>query len=582
MRSFLCICIISPMRILKIGRRAERMRCLLSVLAVLAARVSWCADSTSGANDVLLNLFVEKGYVSKQEADSVKAEAAKRQAELDQYKAAAAALQTETDDLKAQVAELKAAQTDLSQTNNMPELMRSPVGKALQKVVLFGDIRLRYESREAQDSQNGNIKLDRERYSIRLGVRGDLADDFSYGLRLETSSNPRSSWVSMGTSASGTPYQGPFGKSTAGINVGQAFIGWHHDDWVDIKVGKMPNPLYTTPMVWSGSLNPEGAAETFKHTVGDAEFFATFGQFVYQDANPNQASPGYYFNTYPGNGQPIFLLAWQGGFNYHLTKQVSLKVAPVLYYYSGDGANTSQSVSSVNPSFADTYVGQGIKPGQGGAAGYSGYPGGYYDGFTANQTGINDLRVLEIPAELNFKSSHVNVRLFGDYAVNLLGNDRAQAAYTASQAGANVPNNGLNNYAIQPISSAQTQDVVAYQFGIGFGSTNFVAGPMQGVVYGTSSSRNAWEVRTYWQHIEQYSLDPNLIDTDFFNGCENMQGIFAAVAYGLSDNVIVTFRYGNAQRINANLGTGGSGQDIPQMNPISRYTLFQVDLGVRF
>ena len=85
------------------------MRCILSVLAVLAARGSWCADSTSDANDVLLNLFVEKGYVSKQEADSVKAEAAKRQAELDQYKAAAAALQTETDDLKAQVAELKAA-----------------------------------------------------------------------------------------------------------------------------------------------------------------------------------------------------------------------------------------------------------------------------------------------------------------------------------------------------------------------------------------------------------------------------------------------------------------------------------------
>ena len=141
---------------------------------------------------------------------------------------------------------------------------------------------------------------------------------------------------------------------------------------------------------------------------------------------------------------------------------------------------------------------------------------------------------------------------------------------------------GSQTYSIQPISSPQTQDVKAYQIGFGIGSTNFLAGPMQGVVYGTSSSRNAWELRTYWQHIEQYSLDPNLIDTDFFNGCENMQGIFAAVAYGLSDNVIATFRYGNAQRINANLGTGGSGQDIPQMNPISRYNLFQVDLGVRF
>ena len=97
-----------------------------------------------------------------------------------------------------------------------------------------------------------------------------------------------------------------------------------------------------------------------------------------------------------------------------------------------------------------------------------------------------------------------------------------------------------------------------------------------------TSRKHAWEVRTYWQHIEQYALDPNLLDSDFFEGRANLQGFYAAAAYGLTDNVIGTIRYGYAQRINDKLGTGGSNQDIPQMNPISRYNIFQVDLTLRF
>ena len=55
-------------------------------------------------------------------------------------------------------------------------------------------------------------------------------------------------------------------------------------------MGKMPNPLYTTTLVWNGNISPEGAAEQFKYTVGPADFFANFGQFLYQDMNPISAS----------------------------------------------------------------------------------------------------------------------------------------------------------------------------------------------------------------------------------------------------------------------------------------------------
>lgn len=279
------------MRKIEIKRFTIWLTSLLLAPAMLGAGQAAAADSAP-SSDLLLNLFVEKGYVSKSEADKVKAEAEQRQAELNQYKETAAALKAETEALRAEVATLR-AQADFSSTNDLPALEKSKMSNALEKMVVFGDIRLRYEQRSAEDPQGGKITLNRERYSLRLGVRGDLTDDFNYGLRLETSSNPRSSWTTFGTSTasgSGGAYQGPYGKSTASINVGQAYIGWHHDDWIEITLGKMPNPLYTTTLVWSGSINPEGAAETFKHSVGEADFFTTFGQFVYEDTNPNQAS----------------------------------------------------------------------------------------------------------------------------------------------------------------------------------------------------------------------------------------------------------------------------------------------------
>ena len=103
-----------------------------------------------------------------------------------------------------------------------------------------------------------------------------------------------------------------------------------------------------------------------------------------------------------------------------------------------------------------------------------------------------------------------------------------------------------------------------------------------GLVYGSTSRKNGWEFRTYWQHVEQYALDPNLLDSDFFEGRGNLEGVYAAFAYGFTDNLIGTIRYGYAKRINKNLGTGGSNQDIPQMNPINQYDIVQVDLGFRF
>jgi len=443
---------------------------------------------------------------------------------------------------------------------------------------LFGDLRGRYEDREAKDPTGGRIDLQRMRFALRLGLRGEADDNFYYGFRLETAANPRSPWVTFGQSSTSVPYQGPFGKSTSGLDVGQIYIGCRPTDWLDISFGSMPNPLYTTPMVWDTDLNPVGFAERFKYTIGEADFFATFGQFLYQDTNPEKATSGYFFGLPYVSSDLPFMFAWQGGLTYHVTDKISLKVAPVLYTYLRQGVNPS--TTTLSPDFNGTFVGQGSTVNINGTAGsaWSGYPNGYYDGFTANQTGINDLEVLDIPGEIDWAIGPVNIRAFGDYAINLEGKDRAEAAYSASRSAFQPVGDGT----IAVIGSPQTGDTRAYQVGLGIGGTNLLYGPSQGLVYGTSSRRHAWELRGYWQHTDQYAVDPNLVDSDFFEGRLNMQGFYSALAYAFSENVIATVRYGFAYRINSKLGTGGSNQDIPQMNPIYHYNIFQADLTFRF
>ncbi len=515
----------------------------LAVAAMTLGARAWAQSS-----DPLLDALIKKGILTEEEAKNIKAEAV------------------------------------ASQSNAAPMApSKWKISDGIKNVELFGDLRLRYEYRSAQTPIDDRITQRRWRYAFRLGLRGDLTDDFYYGFRLDTAANPRSPWATFGNSTTGVPYQGPYGKSTASVYVGQLYTGWRPEDWFNLTLGRMPMPLYTTAMVWDTDYNPEGAAERFKYTVGQADFFANFGQFLYQEIDPSSASPGLGFNgTIGQNTANVWQLAWQGGLTYHVTTNVSAKLAATLYQYTGLQQSSVNAPGVTSPYYGDPYVGEGAFTGTSGSfpvSGYSGYgtsgtfPGNSSFGFPVNQVGLNHLLVLEIPFEFNVRLKKVDARLFGDFGYNLEGRQRAieaAAGYATYLANAVPP---ASFSAFQP----QKNDVKAYQIGVAVGSKDNL-----GMVYGSTMHKNGWEVRTYWQHVEQYALDPNLLDSDFFEGRANLEGIYAAAAYGLSDNMIATFRGGYARRINHTLGTGGSNQDIPWVNPINSYQILQMDLTYRF
>ena len=123
-----------------------------------------------------------------------------------------------------------------------------------------------------------------------------------------------------------------------------------------------------------------------------------------------------------------FLLAWQAGANVRLNKDVAFKVAPAFYTYTGSGSASS--------GLGQTFVGQGSPTGTN-----PGVPGGVaYGALSAaqaqqayNQEGINNLLILEIPAEFDFKLHHTPLgdlqgRFFEDFSYNFEGDDRATAA----------------------------------------------------------------------------------------------------------------------------------------------------------
>jgi hypothetical protein len=428
------------------------------------------------------------------------------------------------------------------------------ISAPITEIELYGDARLRYEVRTGQAGPpdqitpaGENTQRNRARYRIRFGLRGTLVDDWFFGLRLETSSNPRSTNVTIGDEASG----GPFSKASDGLNVGQAYIGYKGIRDVTLTGGRMPNPLVTTSMVWDPDINPEGLAEQWKHTFnlslgggktsaatydkdGKAvagvtseptriaiDLFANFAQFVYDDSNPEDpVGPRSVTGGRRVPNTDALLLAWQVGAKINFNKDMFLQFAPTVYNYTGNG--DSFNIHFVgDPNFR---VGANT--------------------VSPNQTGINSLLVFDMPAEFDWKFGEIPMRLFGDFAINLEGEDRAIAA--------GHPNKGDQRH--------------AYQVGIGVGKIK---------------QKHDMSLEVFWQHVEQFALDPNLVDSDLYDSRVNMEGVAVRGGYAISDAVTFNLTYGYGRQIDHDLGTGGVG-DAFSINPLRKYQIFQADLNVKF
>jgi hypothetical protein len=180
-------------------------------------------------------------------------------------------------------------------------------------------------------------------------------------------------------------------------------------------------------------------------------------------------------------------------------------------------------------------------------------------GGSAADLGIRNLQVVEIPLEVRFPLAGLSGAVFGEYAWNIDGKNRAALSATPQ-------NDGENK---------------AMMIGLSLASSGVPQGLSQGPTLGSSAKKGTWEVRTYYQRTQQFALDQNMLDSDFFERT-NMEGYFLAGAYSPANGIITTLRYGNAKRLNNNMGTGGFNDDSADVGTIDKYQLIQVDLTLKF
>ena len=473
------------------------------------------------SDGALLDALVKKGVLSDQEAEDIRADEEK------EYSSTAA-----------------------SKIN---------LSTSIKSITFYGDLRLRFEMRDAtenvgdigpggaplthDDSQTRN----RWRYRLRFGFKGDLFDHFFYGVRLAT--NPfydRSGNVTFGDSDEA----GPFGKGRSLISFDQVYLGWKPTPEITLTGGQMPNPFYTTPLIWDDNLNPVGAAEQFDKSFDNGlEVFGTAGQFVYGDSADNNV-----FATGGHTYSDIFMFGEQAGIKYKFDENTSFKAAVTTYNYSGSGNGSDASVIGYYSGAPLNLNNGGSTTSQVNASPYL-FDGPFVGAAAApftNVTGINDLGIIEVPTEFDFKGWGVPMRFFGDFAYNYLAGERADAArnaiLTANHAGVTGPSAAqvaAPTYQGVLNSGKSILNQVAYQVG-------YEAGVLK--------KKGDWQTRLYWQSTGYYAVDPNLIDSDIFNAATNMEGVVVSASYNWTDGLTSTLRYARGNPVNDKLAT-------PNVNP---------------
>ncbi|MDD5644661.1 MAG: putative porin [bacterium] len=254
------------------------MKKLLFVVAVALSVLTGTAAVKAGEIDLLVDKLVEKGILTRGEAQQII---------------------TETqEEVRREVASMEAP--------GLP--------KWVQKMSFKGDLRLRYQWTKRETNPGvPQVERNRGRYRLRFGVETYVVDNVSVGFGVATGDgDPRST---------NQTFTNSFEKPS--IRWDYAYAKYSPADWITFIGGKMQNPLWRpTDLVWDTDITPEGGAVQFKHGIYDnLDFYINAGLFVLDESAGDEADP--------------LLYAIQPGFKWKPMDKVTWNTAGVFYGTSG-------------------------------------------------------------------------------------------------------------------------------------------------------------------------------------------------------------------------------------------------------
>ena len=395
-----------------------------------------------------------------------------------------------------------------SQAKKEKALGKIKISDAIDNATVYGDIRVRHETRTATNQNDIELTRNRERYKITAGVKtesGDWYSDLAFAMGAEGRSDNATFGGGTGITNGNAP------KET--LYVKRAAVGYKATDWLTLEAGRIANPLDTTELVWDRDLTHDGVAAKFNYKYNDLKFFGTAEAFQYKGDSK------IYTNGSTTDVTTNEVLVGQIGIEADITSQIKAKAAGTYYTYGN--------------------VGGDFKP----AAGASSSPVG------TNVIGTNNLQVLELPGEVSYKvNDKLTAKVYGDYAINLDADKRAQLAGDTTSA---------------------AKDDTAWLLGASVKSQA-----------GKKEARGDWEVKGWYQQTGLYALDPNAVDSDFFDSKINVKGYVIKGQYALADNVFVNSAYGHGSRYNNDMAVTGVNGDTSYN--FKDFDLVQVDLTYKF
>lgn len=490
----------------------------------------------------LIKLLVEQGVLKQEAADAMlkKAEqrAAEKTAQAQAAEGEAAKAETGKDvvrviyvpehvkrEIREQVRQEVVAQAKLERWGDV-----NAVPEWLDRLKWEGDFRLRYQGDMFADSnapepffqvigQNiGNTLEDRqrERIRLRLGLNANITSKVDAGIRITTgnTTDPVSTNQTLGNY-----------NNNYSLVLDRAFLKVRPVESLALWGGRIPNPFFSTDLVWDEDVNFEGAAVSYAPGAQEPkrEFkpFVTAGVFPLQEVEQKSGV----------KARDKWLYAAQAGLEWTPSTRARFKLGAGYYQY--------KNISGV-PNPTPTATGQyDLSAPQFRQKGNS----LFIIDSDANNNGTQDDPVFGLASDYRI----ANMTLVADFAeffpIHIIGSFDWARNLGFDQAGI-LARTGQN---IKP-------EVDGYQAKLTIGHPKIV-------------ERHDWQAFVGYRYLERDAVLDAFTDSDFHLGGTNAKGFVVGGQYGLYKNTWLTARWLSSDQISG--------------LPLS-IDVFQLDLNAKF
>lgn len=391
-----------------------------------------------------------------------------------------------------------------------------------------GDIRLRaqgdfYDSGNPEftfvDFNEGefiNSTEDRSRGRIRmrLGVNAKVNDALTAGIRIVSGSfgNPVSTNATLGND---------FGSYELVLD--RAYLKYIDLDadrhpWMTLWGGRMPNPWFSTDLVWDEDLNFDGAAATFRYNLADSDSLYAMDE---RDRTVFLTIGAFSLDEVELSSRDKWLFAGQLGADLRFDDQSSFRIGLAYYNYY----NVTGKPNTLNQPNKSDFT----------APGFAQKGNSMFD----ISDPVNPLQTFGLVADydlVNLTAAYdiarfapVHVILTGDY-VNNIGYDAGEIRNRLNGASMYV------NNAFTPPGDPGDENTEGYMARLTVGWPDI-------------SMRRRWQVFVAYKYLERDAVLDAFTDSDFHLGGTNAKGWIVGGRYGLIDDTYLQVRYLSADEI---------------------------------